>query len=400
METFMEIELTESQRRAEELLMQGDNILLLGKPGTGKTVFLRYIINKYEADGKTVLATGSTGLAASNFEGGRTIHSVTKFWACGKDYEYDYDECAEALIGIDLLIVDEVSTLNRFILRHLVMCLCKLEKMPQIIFSGDFFQLPPVRSKLYPFQTNVWPGFHFKPCILTEVVRQSDPEFIAMLEKAMYGDTSCIDYFNRATSKTHINSAITICATSRKVEEINRSVLNKIPGEEAVFTVSGHVDEADFTDFGADRILVIKEKMRVMTLANSSDGDYRNGSLGRVIKIGLSSIVLRMDNGNITYIRPKSYTLPNKDKSKEDVYVYQYPLRPAYAITIHKSQGQTFNAVNIDASGCWEAGQLYVALSRARDIKNVYLNAPITEGNLKTDPRVIAYYESFGELIT
>ncbi|SCX09513.1 UvrD-like helicase C-terminal domain-containing protein [Lachnospiraceae bacterium YSD2013] len=389
---MIEIELTESQRRADELIMQGHNILLLGKPGTGKTEFLRYIIEKYKANGKKVLATGSTGLAASNFAGGKTIHSVIKFWPGGKDY--DYDECAEELFGIDLLIVDEVSTLDRQILWHLVKCLCKLEERPQIIFSGDFFQLPPVCSKCYPFQSRLWPGFHFKPCVLTEVVRQSDPEYIDMLEKAMYGDASCIDYFNSASSKTRINGAITICATNKRVEEINNEAIGNVAGKEVSFMTIGEVDRADFTRFKAKKTLVVKQGMRVMTLVNSCSGKYRNGSLGTIVKIGRAYIKVHMDNDNIVAFYRESYWLPNIDESEDDVIVKQFPLCPAYAITIHKSQGQTFDAVNIDAFGCWEAGQLYVALSRARDIKNVYLTAPITERNLKTDPRVIAYYES------
>ena len=170
---------TESQKRANEMFKNESAILLTGKPGTGKTELVEDYRERQVALGKKVLVTASTGLAASNLNGGRTLHSALKWYPNAR--EYNYDRCAELLKEADILIIDEVSMLDASIINHLYRCLQHIDRKPQIIMSGDFFQLPPVAPKgvlrTYPFEVSAWKAMGLRPCILEDIVRHSYPYF-------------------------------------------------------------------------------------------------------------------------------------------------------------------------------------------------------------------------------
>jgi ATP-dependent exoDNAse (exonuclease V) alpha subunit len=134
-----------------------------------------------------------------------------------------------------------------------------------------------------------------------------------------------------------------------------------------------------------------------MALRNDILCKYQNGSLGTVLDMGDNTITVLFDNGNTVEMHRISYDIENNDKKKNMVEIKQFPLRAGYAITIHKSQGQTFDFVNIMAPRCWAPGQLYVALSRARTIKGIHLIELINEKSLITDPKVINYYNKLKE---
>ena len=389
------VKYTSSQEKANDLLMSGADVFLTGRPGTGKTEFLADFAVKQGVLGKKVLVTASTGIAASCYADGRTLHSALR-WKMNP-YEYDYDHCAELLNKSDIVIVDEASMLNRNILGLFETCLSYCKRRPQVIVCGDFFQLPPVTGKgyhspLYPFEMDEWKNLKLTPCLLTEVVRQKDPEFKRMLEKAMFADPSCLWYFNNRTRKQPLEDSIILCTKNEYADFYNEDMVDHLEGDAKTYHAQGDTGHVDFEKTRVKKTLSVKKGMRVMSLANDPSGNYQNGSLGTVMDMEEDTIRVRFDNGNTCDVYRRTYLMDDKVDGQE-VKIRQFPLSGGYAITIHKSQGQTFDRINIKAPGCWDPGQIYVALSRATSIEGIHLMLPITKKDLITDQRVVDYYE-------
>ena len=386
---------TPSQHNANYMLSTGQNIFITGKPGTGKTKLINDFCEREISAGKKVLLTASTGLAATNLEQGKTIHSVLR-WNPNKKI-YNYDECTALLKQSDILVIDEVSMLGNSILKHLDECLRRLDKKLQVVMCGDFFQLPPVTKRgdliYYPFESIYWDNLNLHPCVLQEVVRQQNREYVYMLHLAMAGDTRCLKYFNEKTQKDEIEGAIVLCTKNKFADELNEDSINKLPGKSRIYTAKGEVLKANFKNSRILKQLEIKEGMRVMALRNDPQGKYQNGSLGTVVDMEENSIKVLFDNKNLAEIHRCTFDVDQTDGSLESVKVEQFPVRGGYAITIHKSQGQTFDAVNIMASGCWAPGQLYVALSRVRTVEGIHLMVPLKGSDLETNIKVINYYK-------
>ena len=360
-----------------------------GGAGVGKSFLVKEMIAKAQDEGRNVAVTASTGLAASLLPGGRTIHSFLKAFPFVDLNTVDFKEKSQNLEGIDLLIIDEISMLGKRFIPFLYNCLEAAERKIQLILVGDFFQLPPVKDD-YAFKSSYWNWLKLEPCILHEVVRQKNEEMIYNLNKLKYGDAGCIPYFMSHSSRSFFEDQITICTKRESVRRLNQLKLDQIAGRAYTYTAYG--DEKAFDSYAPiEKDLILKEGARVMATVNGEG--FSNGSLGTVTELQCDSINVLFDNGFEINIFRRSFESGKLDKDGNKTFIQQFPLRLAYAITIHKAQGQTFKYVNIDASSCFAPGQLYVAVSRAKSIEHIHFINPINSESIKTDPSVVQFYK-------
>lgn len=299
----------------------------------------------------------------------------------------------------------------------------------QVVLVGDFFQLPPVvtdadrpilmswypgNEEGYAFKSLLWQGMAFEPHVLTEVVRQSDPEFIGELNRARIGDRGCVDYFNaRSVSDRHRAPAedLWLCATNRMASTINEERVEELVkggGKARTYTASTFGDVKQ-SDKATDDKLRLIEGARVMLLANMPDHGLSNGSLGTVVETGDGSVTVDFDDCPYEVeVEPKEWRVlkstirdtvgkdgrPTQELVTDTVGTFtQIPLRLAFAITIHKSQGQTFDrcAVHTKVFG---AGMLYVALSRCTTFDGLTVWPKIERSRLYANQTVIDFYKS------
>jgi hypothetical protein len=420
------------QTYAYSVLMAGYSVFLTGDAGTGKT----YTINKFVKDqryrGRNVMVCAPTGIAALHVNG-VTLHHQFKASVTPNIKRAVDQEALYKLVDTDTLIIEEVSMcridLFDFIMMYLFNANSIRKKMNrpniQLVLCGDFLQLPPVitdkdREVLEKFYNrNIGAGFAFESeywklldlhvIVLIEVVRQGNTEFIKILNKLRVGNKSAVQYIMDNCSKAPIPDAINLYGKNNTATERNIEELNKLPTElyihDAIVTGA-----AKITDTNADEKLALKVGARVMSLVNNElqNGDllYGNGSLGTVVSINEDSVTVEFDDGFIYNVemyewKVKQYDIDEASKKngnpvlvERDIgSVWQYPLKLAYAVTIHKSQGQTFNAVNINPYA-WDCGQLYVALSRVKDVNNLYLTNEINPEYLVVSLNVISFYNS------
>lgn len=431
------IELTADQKRALEILESGENVFLTGEAGTGKSFVLKEFLHRNK--NKNIIICAFTGIAAINV-GGSTIHKVFRA-PLDTIKPNDYNpHPSEALINADTIIIDEISMCRIDLFEYVVRTLRAAENahqyhenikaaeigkqqsvLPpkQIIVVGDFYQLAPVidnssedlfytywdRDTIgdgFAFSSPLWEELNFKNIVLREIVRQSgDPEYIKNLNKIRIGDRSGIEWFNSNISSVPIPGAIYLCGKNRKAKIINQQESEKLPGEPKIYTaaVNGKVVAGDKL---TDDDLALKVGMQVMTLINDTNNNFQNGSIGKIVSLGENSVDIRLDNGRQIKVVPYEWEICGyevHDKKVDRVVLgtfKQLPIRIAYAITIHKSQGQTYPCVNISPD-CFAAGQLYVALSRARSAQGMSFEYPIDSGSLLTSFNVKRFYDNLIE---
>lgn len=423
------------------------SIFLTGNAGTGKTTFLKYISQNCPKK-KAIVAP--TGVAAIN-AGGSTIHSL--FWLPFGTYIADYEMAWDAqeggiynkkrLLGnlryrkerrtliqeLELLIIDEVSMLRADMLDAIdtILKSVRRDARPfgglQVLFIGDLYQLPPVvkhhewaimqnyyKSPFF-FDAHVIQEAHPVQLELTTIYRQSDPTFISLLNN-IRKNTCTLDqlanlnsYYNSDFTPAKDKPYITLCSHNAQADKINKERLSQLTGESIVMkaAVDGNFSE---TAYPAEASLELKEGAQVMFIKNDKGEErrYYNGKIGVVKKVTKSEIIVALPEGgvNIKVEREKWENIqyqfdPEKDKINEETLgtFSQFPLRLAWAVTIHKSQGLTFDRAIIDAGSSFAAGQVYVALSRVRSLEGLILRSTINASNIYTDKDV----QSFSDLI-
>ena len=435
----MVIEKDESFLLAERYVREtGLSLFLTGKAGTGKTTFLRHIVENCD---KRCAVVAPTGVAAIN-AGGVTIHSFFQLPLCPylpdvKELVTEYQlpqhkthlrrERIDILRSLDLLIIDEVSMVRADLMDAMDMMLRRYRRADkpfggvQLLMIGDVQQLPPVVTeaekvyfdKVYPspffFNSKALAELPYIVIELSKVHRQSDLRFVELLNDVRGGRPG-------AATLAALNSRldpsfeppddenwIRLCTHNAQADAVNRRKMAQLPSipKDFICEVEGNFPE---NSYPAEQKLSLKPGAQVMFIRNDSSqaSEYYNGKLA-VVESVEPELVVKDAEGRHIKVKKLSwenirYELNPESKEIEavvDGVFSQVPLRPAWAITIHKSQGLTFDKVLIDASMAFSAGQVYVALSRCRSLEGIVLNSPVLGDSAFASEEVCRYESGY-----
>ena len=385
------------QNLALEILLGGESALLTGPAGTGKTFVLNQFIRLSKAEGKYVSVTATTGLAATHL-GGTTIHA----WAGIGVLDYLPERFAEHIAKgrreiiekTDILIIDEISMLHDYRL-DMVDEACRLvRKMPdvpfggiQVVMSGDFFQLPPVnragsREGGFVVNSNAWRELDPVILYLDEQFRQRQGDALLDILTSLRANDLRRHHAEKLLERTEYeppkDAGLTELHTVNvDVDRINQAKLAELAGDEVLYqrhtTGSNNYVENLQRSVLAPEVLTLKMGALVMAVKNDPSRRYANGSIGMVVDFEPTTDypVVEFRSGKTVTMQPDTWEL--RDGTKKRASISQIPLRLAWAITVHKSQGMTLDAARIDLRKAFVPGMGYVALSRVRDIDNLYL---------------------------
>jgi len=377
-------------------LLQDNNIFLSGGAGVGKSYLTNKVINQYEKEGKSVIPLGSTGISAVNI-GGYTLHSFFVF-GIAKNLEElkNYDkrnkkrlsELKKILKEADLIIIDEISMVSSALMDMIYYRLFSLGFGGKLMVVGDFYQLPPIikqdsnrlfKEEVYAFESYSWSKFEFKAVILEEVKRTDNEEFINILSKIRKGicDSEVKAYLSSLReNKIDIDDDPTyLFGRNAEADSMNKLKLSKLNSDENFYFWSvnniGNIDKRKIESWSknlpVNEILHLKVGAKVIFSVNSW-GKFVNGQKGVVVEVENDHIVVRSKGRDITVAR-HDFELNEIDsetlESKVVATISQYPLKLAYAITIHKSQGMSLESMVCNLDYLFAPNQLYVAISRA-----------------------------------
>ena len=415
--------LSDEQSAVVDLLEYTDNCYFItGKAGTGKSTVLKYFV---ENTRKKVVALAPTGIAA-NIIGGRTIHS---FFGLGltiqdvkKESEVNSGINAESKLieELDAIIIDEASMVRSDVMDMIdhKLQVARKNYSPyggvQMILFGDLFQLAPVvKGKEIPiiqsrYQTAYFFGApsakeNFVVCSLTAVFRQSDAAFIKTLNKIRIGaikQTELDELYMCCGNKRQIKTDMYIVPTNEQVSTINNKQLRLLTTDEYTYRAE-IIGDATEDDTPTSEKITLKVGAVVMMLCNDINKNYINGTLAKVVDLTDDTIKVRISGVGIICVerytwRKYQYVYNEEEdtiKTEQTGSFKQFPIKLAYAITVHKSQGQTFDHATIDFKnvGAFAPGQTYVALSRCRRLEDIQLSVPITEQDIIVNHEAMNY---------
>lgn len=399
------------QSEALEILKSGRNVFLTGEPGAGKSYLIERFREWLEEKNIEYAITASTGIAASHLDG-VTIHSFTGIGIKRNLHEKVLDGIArnswlvEKVKPVKVLIIDEVSMLDAVILEDINAVLQKIHDNSypfggvQIVFVGDFFQLPPVvrneEQVRFAFEANCWIEARPEICYLHEQHRQSDQEFLEILA-AMRNGTISESQIDRLKACTLDEKPATQLYThNADVDRINQAELDKLPGKPKTFemTESGNPNQIETLKRNclSPEKLTLKVGAVVMFTRNNMAAGYVNGSIGKIVSFSNGNPVVKLLSGST--VIPEKAKWSMKKRNEEKAWIKQIPLRLAWAITVHKSQGMSLDAAWIDLSKTFEFGQGYVAISRVRTLKGLHLEG-VNEKTFLLHPRVVQKDKEF-----
>jgi len=408
------MELTPCQIQALKAIRENHNIFLTGEAGTGKSYLINHYLLKH-APGTPILA--STG-AAAVLVGGRTFHS---FFSLGILEGGPRKTIAEALKNGKLrkrlreckeLIIDEISMLPGKVLATAEE-ICRLHREVdepwggiRIIAVGDFAQLPPVENhgegRDWAFNHSVWFKSEFYPTFLKTSVRHADGQFYKVLNDLRKGlvTESVLELLRRREKEIPPEDVTHLYPRRQMVRSFNSSKLSEIPGDStkipSVYYGKEKAIEKLKLQAPVPEVLEVKIDAYVMLRQNDPRGRFVNGSTGWIRSIKKELLVIELTNGKRVSLARATFSYADADGNVL-AEVFNFPLSLAYATTIHKSQGQTFDRAVLYLKGLWEPGQAYVALSRLRDSSGLFLAHKAISG-YKADPEVMEFYEELKEV--
>ncbi len=399
-----------------------ESLFLTGRAGTGKSTLLSYFMQNTK---KNVVVLAPTGVAALNVKG-ETIHSFFHFKP-GVTIEDAKKEAKRVkniafYQSIDLIIIDEISMVRADLLDCIdiflqtLLCTKKPFGALRMVFIGDLYQLPPVVSneerlffeELYEtpyfFSAYVMKNLKFCPLVveLGKIYRQNDETFISLLNSIR---KNCIteEELNLLNKRAFLpcsdEGCLYLTTTNAAALKINEEKLGALEGNCCEFTAEIEGDFDRKASLG-ETILKLKPGAQVIFLNNHSEGLWVNGTLGRVTRVVADQIFVRMENGEEVKVKKFRWNLykygldpQTKKLFQEEVgSFHQYPLKLAWALTIHKAQGKSFDRVILDLErGCFAHGQTYVALSRCRSLGGLFLKKPLKKSHIVMDQRVVQF---------
>ncbi|MEZ6096438.1 MAG: helix-turn-helix domain-containing protein [Pirellulaceae bacterium] len=410
------------------------NLYLTGKAGSGKTTFLHRV--KAEVS-KRMAVVAPTGVAAIN-AGGMTIHSLFQLpfgvfipgsSRAGQEGQHRFSrKKMNILRSLELLVIDEISMVRADLLDAIDDVLRRIRHSSrpfggvQLLMIGDLHQLPPVAkpnewSLLSPhyetpyfFSSQAIQRTDYQSIELKHIYRQSDPAFVSLLNQVR---DNCVDAAALRTLNSRYvpdfkpsmaDAYITLTATNAVANQINSRNLQLLPGEKHRFRaqIKGEFPESSWP---TEECLEFKKDAQVMFIKNDLQQErrYFNGKIGHIKELTNDSIIVRCPGEEIDIeVVPDEwqnvrYSFNEESKQIEEQILgtfTQYPIRLAWAITIHKSQGLTFDRAIIDAQAAFASGQVYVALSRCKTFEGIVLRSPILSSSVKTDPLVVSFTQA------
>lgn len=411
-------------------------IFITGKAGTGKSTLLKHFVANTK---KNCVVLAPTGIAAINV-GGVTIHSFFRlpFRPIVQDDEEIHrfprnSEKFKIIQKTDAFIIDEVSMLRADIIDAIDQTLRVNSGYPdkpfggkQLIFFGDLFQLEPVvqnneverylfneyYNSHYFFDARVFRGQYMHCIELRKIYRQTDPDFIRILDaiRLNKADDVELNQLNKRVDKyfepSNTDTYVTLSTRNNVASGINEFELMKLKGTEYLY--KGMIDgEFNTKLLPTDGTLVLKEGAQVIFIKNHTGGKWVNGTIGKVHALKEDQLMIQLPNGEIEEVgleiwenKKYSWDAVNRRVKSDVIGTFkQYPVKLAWAITIHKSQGLTFDKLILELSGgTFAHGQLYVALSRCRSLEGLILREPIKQKDIIIDERVVNYARNFAFL--